>query len=103
MPPVTLLIIGAGQRGQCYADYVCLSARHIYFSLMADEIVGPIVLDILTPDHTPAGLLKALADGPYGRCVYECDNDVVDHQVVNLLYDNGATVVHHDRVHRMGH
>jgi predicted dehydrogenase len=71
------------------------SARHIYFSLMADEIVGPtlgpIVLDILTPDHTPAGLLKALADGPYGRCVYECDNDVVDHQVVNLLYDNGAT------------
>jgi len=67
------------------------SARHIYFSLMADQITGPIVLDILTPDHTPAGLLKALADGPYGRCVYECDNDVVDHQVVNLLYDNGAT------------
>ena len=53
--------------------------------------VGPIVLDILTPDHTTEGLLKALADGPYGRCVYECDNDVVDHQVVNLLYDNGAT------------
>ena len=49
------------------------------------------MLDILTPDHTSAGLLKALADGPYGRCVYECDNDVVDHQVVNLLYDNGAT------------
>ena len=24
MPPVTLLIIGAGQRGQCYADYARL-------------------------------------------------------------------------------
>ena len=59
---------------------------------MADQTIGPIVLDILTPDHTADGIMKALAAGPYGRCVYECDNDVVDHQVVNLLYDNGATV-----------
>ena len=68
------------------------SARRIYFGLMADQTIGPIVLDILTPDHTADGIMKALAAGPYGRCVYECDNDVVDHQVVNLLYDNGATV-----------
>ena len=68
------------------------SAKRIYFGLMADQTIGPIVLDILTPDHTADGILKALREGPYGRCVYECDNDVVDHQVVNLLYDNGATV-----------
>ena len=68
------------------------SARRIYFGLMADRTIGPIVLDILTPDHTAEGILNALRQGPYGRCVYECDNDVVDHQVVNLLYDNDATV-----------
>jgi predicted dehydrogenase len=48
-------------------------------------------LDVITADFSEEGVLAALQTGPYGRCVYECDNDVVDHQVVNLLYENGAT------------
>lgn len=34
---------------------------------------------------------KVLRTKQYGKCVYRCDNDVVDHQTVNMLFASGAT------------
>ncbi len=42
-------------------------------------------------DQGPA-ILDHLKHGPYGRCVYRCDNDVVDHQVVSMEFEDDITV-----------
>ena len=47
-----------------------------------------------TRKHTPTeeDIRKAITETDYGRCVFQSDNNVVDHQVVNLEYEDGATV-----------
>ena len=50
-------------------------------------------VDVITTDLSEAGRRKALEEGPYGRCVYHCDNDVVDRQVVNLEFEGGAVAI----------
>ncbi len=45
----------------------------------------------ITEHPTEESVYAALREGPYGRCVFHCDNDAVDHQVVNLLFAGHAT------------
>ncbi|MFG6191052.1 Gfo/Idh/MocA family protein [Nonomuraea sp. JJY05] len=73
----------------CAVEPTCpYSAKRVYLPL-AGRAEWPV--SVLTDDVSEAGVLEALRTGPYGRCVYACDNDVVDHQVVNMEFEGGTT------------
>jgi predicted dehydrogenase len=78
---------------ECAVEADCpYSARKIYLARAAEGYFDWPV-NVLTPDLSYEGILEAVRGGPYGRCVYACDNDVVDHQVVNMEFNQGATAV----------
>ncbi len=63
-------------------------ARKIYMNMDS-----PGWARALGTDLSREGRQKALEEGWYGRCVYHCDNDVVDNQTVNMLFEDGTSVV----------
>ncbi len=85
--------IGAADRClDCGVAHVCAyDAKRFYFENL-EEGNTDWPLNVITTDISEAGILAALRTGDYGRCVYGgLDNDVVDHQVVNLEFEGGVT------------
>lgn len=74
--------------GCSIADDCPYYAPRIYLS----ENASLWAVNAVSPDHSPEALRRALETGPYGRCVYRCDNNVVDHQVVLMEFEHGLAV-----------
>ncbi len=84
---------GAGER--CLADCACkdgciYDAEKIYITgthcgIRSGKTGWPNNVVTGGPP-TEETLREALLTGPYGRCVYRCDNDVVDHQTVSMEF-----------------
>lgn len=76
-------------------DHCPYDAEKIYLTnpetgVLAGNTDWPCNVLHLNPNEE--NIRKAIQEGPYGRCVYHCDNDVVDHQVVNMEMEGGATL-----------
>ena len=57
----------------------------------SSDYMAPFVQNV-SIDPDPSAIRRALETGPYGRCVYRLDNDVVDHQTVSMEFEGGTTV-----------
>jgi len=73
----------------CAIESTCpYSAKRIYF----DERIWLYVFDLPEEEEKQGdAIMEYLKTGPYGRCVYKCDNNVVDHQIVSMEFNNEIT------------
>ena len=84
----------AGSAGRCLDGCACQAecpydCEKIYITSPRTGVHGggkEWPCGVLVNDPTEEKLREALKTGPYGRCVFRCDNDVVDHQTVNLEF-----------------
>ncbi|BFH62390.1 Gfo/Idh/MocA family protein [Paenibacillus azoreducens] len=81
---------GSGDRClDCAVEPTCAySAPRFYLS---DEFRG--WAGHFTPELTKPNIIQGLKETDYGRCVFRSDNNVVDHQVVNMEFEGGATAM----------
>ena len=97
----------AGSAHRCYNCQVRESCRFDAWKCYA-PILGDWPADVVCLEQTEDALRTALETGPYGRCVYRCDNDVCDHMSSIMEFDNGVTATFSltaqtDRIHRNIH
>ncbi|MBA2938719.1 Gfo/Idh/MocA family oxidoreductase [Paenibacillus sp. CGMCC 1.16610] len=88
---------GAGTRClvDCSIEESCpYSARKHYIEqrLWTAYVTYNTHLGVTMSDEELAESLRK--DSPYGRCVWRCDNDVVDHQTVIVEFEDGSTGTH---------
>ncbi len=73
-----------------HAEECPYNAIKLYYDDKKNDWFRTTATEKVTP--TDEDVWEALKTGKYGRCVYACDNDVVDHQVVNMEFEGGETV-----------
>ena len=75
---------------ECKVEKCPFNAQKIYTSEEGDFFANYFT----TKEHTRENVLSDLKHSAYDRCVFRCDNDVVDHQVTAIQFANGKTATH---------
>lgn len=70
-----------------HAENCYYNAVNIYLKNENDIGCRDYCTTVVNP--TDEQVLETLKTTQYGKCIFKCDNDVVDHQVVNLEFENG--------------
>ena len=86
-----------GAADQCvsckHSDSCPYSAKKIYIDMWKEngspEDTWPYNIIAQAPLDEDK-LLHSIKTTPYGRCVYRCDNNVVDHEITEINFENGV-------------
>lgn len=80
---------GAAKRCEdCIYNKSCMYSAYKY---LEDRKLRHNFRDIIKRTDNNDEFLKYMLTTPYARCVYYCDNNVADHQVVMMEYEDGVT------------
>ncbi|MBS6764310.1 MAG: Gfo/Idh/MocA family oxidoreductase [Clostridium sp.] len=80
---------GAAKRCEdCIHNKSCMYSAYKY---LEDRKLRQNFRDIIKRTDDNDEFLKYMLTTPYARCVYHCDNNVADHQVVMMEYEGGVT------------
>lgn len=80
----------AGSANRCLCCPVAEGCRYDAWKCY-QPVLGQWPADVVCLEQTEDALKAALETGPYGRCVYRCDNNVCDHMSIAMEFDNGVT------------
>ena len=75
-----------------YQDTCPYSAKTLYYTDWVENKGTGWINGVMMrgKERTEENTLKELKTNPYGRCVFRCDNNVVDHQVTQMTFENGV-------------
>ena len=76
---------GCPHKDECYYNAVKLyydDKNNAWFRGACTHMANP----------TDEDVMKAITETQYGKCVYKCNNNVVDHQAVNLMFEDGVLI-----------
>lgn len=79
-----------------YVETCLYSAKRIYLERWnnAGNPIDDCPYNVITcAPTTKEKIINAIKDGPYGRCVFHCDNNVVDYQLTEMTFENGIKAI----------
>ena len=90
---------GAGSRCESckYINNCIYSAENLYVKRWREdgcETKWPYDVVDISEKITEESLRRAYQSNAYGRCVFECDNNVVDNQSLSIEFENGVFATH---------
>ena len=75
----------------CPVQDTCIHDAVRFYAAPDDRVARMWPWSDVSADPSREARQRALASGPYGRCVYRSDNDALDHQTVSVEFAGGAT------------